>query len=403
MLGLAAAAWTPLLLGLLVVTFGAVLALSDDPAGSWNLAELAVGPLVAVLGHTAGVALGRWAPNPLLAPLALVIVAGLFLIDNLRFGPRVIPAASQFLPWRMPYTSWVQGEPRLPTLHLLYLAALVVLLTALASRRWRVLIGSTLLVLGSVAGLSTLEVGGDAVAASVEEWGNAQSRVCEEHGGVRFCAIDGYQTWIGDWSSTVERVRDLVPAALGVKEVQQTTGYAFDDTDSTIAFVGGNWEGPTSSEASSLTLQVLAPALGLPGTQGEAAVMNTEMPECMAMVMPLFVSGQARAVGLIVLSELAVPGAVPTETYPGRVQFEQLELSRGEVDLALEILRRPRQEIVSTIHDNWQALVDRETTTATFAGWFGLESPEVITESSFENMTCTCTRNGGVQCVGESG
>jgi hypothetical protein len=299
----------------------------------------------------------------------------------------------------MPYTDWVQGEPRLSALHLVYLAALVVLLTALASRRWRTLIGSTLVLLASVAALSTLEVGGDAVAESVEEWGVAQPRVCEEHGGIRFCAIDGYQTWIDEWSSTVERVRDLVPVALGVRQVEQTTGYRLEDTDPMVAHVGGNWEGLTSFEASSLTLQVLAPELGLPGTAGEAAEMNTEVPECMALVMPLLVSGQARAVGLIVLSDLAVPGSALTEVYPGPVQFEQLELSRGEVDLAHQILERPHQEVVSTLLNNWDQLTDPEISSAALAGWFGLEAPEVITESSYEGMACTCIANG-VQCGG---
>ncbi|MGH8871171.1 MAG: hypothetical protein ACRDWS_04275, partial [Acidimicrobiia bacterium] len=202
--------------------FGVVLALSDDPAGSWNLAELAAGPLVVAMGHVGGVILGRWAPNPLVAPLALVVVAGLFLAENLAFGPREIPAASPFLPWRMPYTTWVQGEPRLPLIHLLHVVGLIGIAVSLAARRWRWLMASTAVFVAAVGLLSNLEVAGDEVVAAVQDWDAGQPRVCQDHEGVRFCAIGGYQTWIDGWADTVDDVRDLVPVTLSLIEVQQT-------------------------------------------------------------------------------------------------------------------------------------------------------------------------------------
>lgn len=401
MLGLAMAAWAPLLIALLVVILGVALSVSDDPAGSWNLAEMAVGPMVVLLGHTVGVALGRWAPHPLAAPLVLVVVAGLFVMDNFVFGPRVIPAASQFLPWRTPYTDWVQGEPRSPRLHLVYLLGLTGIAVTLASRRWRGLVVAGVVVAGAVIGLSGLEVGGEEVVAAVDKWDAAQPRVCEDHDGVEFCAIEGYEPWIDDWVHTIDRVRDVVPVGLILEDVHQTAGNPFADADPTVALVYGRWEGPQSTDARSLTDQVLAPQLGLPGTFGETAALDRGLPACMAGMFPLLVSGEARGVGLLVLTNLVIPGSEPGEGFGGTAQFGEIEVSEAEAQLAARILDLPETEILDALHGRWTTFVDPRTTSAELADWFGLEPPEVSTESSYEGMTCTCTGDRGVQCTGD--
>src|SRR5690606_36801160 len=141
-----------------VVAFGVVRALLDDPAGSFLVPELFVGPLLVPLGQSLGVVLGRWIPNPLAAPLTLVVLAGLFLVKDFWPGERTIPAASPFLPWRSPYTDWVQGEPRLPIVHLAYLIGLTALFAASASRHWKTVAAAGLVVIGvgiPLAGLDT--------------------------------------------------------------------------------------------------------------------------------------------------------------------------------------------------------------------------------------------------------
>ncbi len=398
MLGVAAAGWGPVVLSVGVVAFGVILNSLGDPAGAFRVVELLVGPAVVALGQTAGTALGRWAPHPLVAPLALVLGTTLFLVPNLLPGARTIPAASPFLPWREPYTDWVQGEPREPLVHLLYLAGLIGVTTGVAARCYRLILGGGVAAVAAALVLAGIPTGGEDVGLAIEEWGASQPRVCRDYQGVQVCAIEGYEPWFDDWSETLDTLRNLVPTQLGVKEVQQTTSYQFDDRNPAVAYVGGSWEGSVSPEARDLAIQVLAPELGLPGTPGEAAQLNTEVPACMARVLPMAVSGQARGVGFLVLSELAVPGSLRENIFVGPVRFGHIEVSQGEAALALRIAERPRNEVVATLHAHWDQLADPATTTGTLAGWFGLEPPQTLSSSSFEEMTCVCSPDGGVSC-----
>lgn len=398
-LGLVAGVWAALLLSVAVFLIGVVLSISDDPAGSFLVPELIVGPLVVPLGQALGVALGRWIPNPLAAPLTLVVLAGLFLIQDFWPGERTIPAASPFLPWRKAYTlDWVQGEPRVPWLHLAYLLGLIGFLTAFASRRWKTLAVAGGLVAVTVVGLSGIDTAGEEVAAAVDRWAEAQPRVCEEHNGVQYCAIDGYEPWIDDWARVVDRVQRLVPEVLQLETVEQTAaGFAArEDADPKVAHVHGRL--PVDDD---LTQQILAAELGMPATEAETALMNSHLPSCMAGVLPVLISGEARAVAYLVLSELAVPGTIATGGFGGSYEFRHIELSEDEADLALEIAGRPENEILPVLHARWEQLTNPAATSAALAEWFGLQPPQVLEASSYESMECECT-NGGVSCTSRS-
>jgi hypothetical protein len=395
MLGLIAGVWPGLLLSLAVVLFGVVLSATDDPAGSFLIPELLVGPLLVLLGQAGGVVLGRWIPNPLAAPLTLIILAALFMVQDFWPGERTIPAESPFLPWRKSYTlDWVQGEPRMPWLHLVYLVGLIGTLTAIASRRWRSLILAGVIVVGSGMGLSRIETDGEAVVAAIEDWADARSRTCEEHDGVRYCAIEGYEPWIDDWADVIDQIEELVPDDLRLAQVQQTVSGldSFEDTDPTVAHVHGRLDMDDD-----LTRQALAPDLGLPGTGGEAAAINTEIPACMARTMPMLVSGEARGVAFLVLTNLAVPGSIETGGVGGTYWFGHLEMSEDEARLAFQIADRPEDEVVPVLHSHWAELTDPNTTSAELASWFDLNEPEVIAAAHYESMQCTCT-DGGVSC-----
>lgn len=130
--------------------------------------------------------------------------------------------------------------------------------------------------------------------------------------------------------------------------------------------------------------------------------MNREIPACMAALMPVLVSGQARGVAFAVLSELAVPGSLETGGFGGSFQFRHIELSEDEADLAFSILDLPRDEILSEFHPRWAELTDPATTSGTLAGWFGLEAPQVIGASTYDDMDCICTEGGGFSCTSRS-
>lgn len=394
MLGFVAGSWLAFLLATVVVIVGVVLSLRDDPVGSFLVPELVVGPILVALGQSLGVVLGRWIPNPLAAPLTLVILAGLFLIKDLWPGARTIPAASPFLPWRSAYTDWVQGEPRLPLLHIAYLVGLLGVFTATASRRWKALAAAGVLVLAAAVPLAGVDTAGEAVSAAVVDWSDEQPRTCEEHGSVEYCAIEGYEPWIDDWARGVDRVQSLVPVQLATTQIQQTAdGLAsHQDQDPAVANVHGRL-----ARVGVPVEQVLAPELGMPGTGGEAAAMNSALPACMARVLPVHVSGEARAIAYLILTELADPGSIRTIGFGGTARLGQVELSESEADLALQISDRPEDEILAILHPRWQELNDPTTSSSDLAEWFGLPAPEVA-EASYESMQCQCT-DDGVSCT----
>jgi hypothetical protein len=399
MLGLIAGCWLATLFGGVVLVVGMILSLMDDPAGSFLIPELLVGPLLIPLGQSLGVALGRWIPNPLTAPLVLIVLAGLFLVKDFWPGERTIPAASPFLPWRSAYTDWVQGEPRLPVVHIGYLIGLTALFTAVAARSWKTMTAAGLLVVGMVVPLASLDTAGEAVSAAVLDWADEQPQTCEVLGTVEYCAIQGYEPWIDDWAQVVDRVQSLVPDTLGVEQIAQSPNGldSHNDQDPAVAHIDGRLGGDRA-----LVEQVLAPELGLPGTGGEAASMNSALPACMASILPVYVSGEARAVAYLVLTELAVPGSIETGGFGGTYQFGQIEVAEEEAELAGQISARPEDEILSILHPAWQELQNPETTSADLAAWFGLPAPTVGDGSMYESMRCECTGDGGVSCTGGS-
>lgn len=397
-LGLVAGAWAALLLAVAVVIVGMVLSLGDDPAGSFIVPELVVGPLLVLLGQALGVALGRWIANPLAAPLTLILVAGLFLVQDFWPGARTIPAASPFLPWRKAYIlDWVQGEPRLPWLRVVYLLALVGTLTALAARRWKTLAATGVVVVGVSVGLLGIPTGGEELAAAFDSWAESQPRVCEEHDGVQYCAIAGYQPWIDDWAAVVDRVQGLLPVDTQLERVEQTpSGETMrNDIDPTVAYVRGQL--PVDYD---LSQQILAPELGLPESSAEAASMNSHLPACMAGTVPVFVSGQARAVAYLALLESAAPGSIEASGgFGGTYQTSHIEISEEEADLALQIASHPQEEILAVLAPRWDEVTNPATDSAAIAEWFGLAPPETVEASSYESMQCECTPEGGVACT----
>lgn len=132
---------------------------------------------------------------------------------------------------------------------------------------------------------------------------------------------------------------------------------------------------------------------------GEAAAMNSALPACMARVLPVHVSGEARAIAYLILTELADPGSFRIVGFSGTYQFGHVELSESEAELALRISDRPEDEILAILHPRWQELNEPATTSSDLAEWFGLPAPEVAEGSAYESMQCQCTNDGGVSCA----
>jgi hypothetical protein len=119
----------------------------------------------------------------------------------------------------------------------------------------------------------------------------------------------------------------------------------------------------------------------------------------MAETMPVFVSGQARAVAYLALLESAVPGSIEgSRGLGGTYQFGHIELSEDEAQLALQIAHLPQNEVLSVLGSRWGEVTNPETDSAAIAEWFGLAAPEVVEASEYESMQCVCI-DGGVSCT----
>lgn len=391
------AAYAPATLAVLATGAGVVWNLTRSPAGSINWLEILVGPVVVILAHVLGVSLGKLR-NPMVGPLVLVILVALFLIKDLWPGERVIPAASPFLPWRAPYSEWVQGEPRLPLVHLGFLMALIAVIFSVTVRAWKSLVAGAIGLAGLAVVLSSVPTHGLLVSSAVTAWSRVQPVVCEERNGMRYCAYEGYEPWIDYWAEVVSKVRAVVPTDLAVEEVRQTVQIDRFEDDAAVALVPGTWYlGPEAGRSSRLAVELLAPALGLPGTYGEVLPLQAHLPECMQGSVPLSVFGEARGVTLLVLLGIVTPEAVPDDEYAGPVG-----VAPGEFDLAKQILVRPETETISLLHSHWDEIVEPATTSGTLASWFGLPAPSVPTKSPdelmFETMDCVCNPDGGFSC-----
>lgn len=398
------AALAPATLAVLATGAGVVWSLTRNPAGSISWLEILVGPVVVILAHVLGVSQGKLR-NPLVGPLVLVALVGLFLIRDLWPGARVIPAVSPFLPWRAPYTEWVQGEPRLPLVHLAYLAALITVISSLMTRAWKLLVVGSIGLAGLAVVLSSVPTHGLLVYSAVAAWSQEQPVVCDERDGVRYCAYEGYEPWIDYWAEVVGEVRAVIPTELAVEEVRQTVQIVRFEDDPALAMVPGTWYlGPEESRSSRLAVELLAPALGLPGTYGEVVLLQGHLPECMRGL-PLSAFGEARGVALIVLLGIAMPPAVPDDAFGafgGSANVGTVEVAPGELDLAKQILVRPATETLGLLHSHWNEILEPATTSDTLASWFGLPAPSVPTKSPdelmFETMDCSCNPEGGFSC-----
>jgi hypothetical protein len=212
------------------VVVGAYLAirLAQGPvAGSPDPFELLAIVAATALAAALGVALARWAPSLLAAPVVVVGIAMLTLLNRNLGG---------FGDWFLPLD--LHHDPDWPArpagLHLLYLLAGVVLCWALALLHHRprpLRIGLAVAALavalpaaavatsrmpevyreppiGAPPGLSALD------GRVRDDWFGAGAQTCERRAGVRFCAFRPYAPWIPLWSAAVEPVAAALPPAV---------------------------------------------------------------------------------------------------------------------------------------------------------------------------------------------
>lgn len=177
----------------------------------WLVASMV---LIMAGAGVSGVLVARWVPIALGGPLA--VIATIVLQNNFWYQDdrwrwlHFLPADSFDPTFDIGHPGW----------HVVWLAGLVLLGVFLALARHGVsgriaLAGGTALMLLAVSGwVQTRPLSSARVAARIDELQNpAAHQLCEEHGGVRYCAYPSRQEWIPLWRQPVEAVLARVPAA----------------------------------------------------------------------------------------------------------------------------------------------------------------------------------------------
>lgn len=213
--GLAYAAVFAFILQLLLLAW----VFTRDPVTSIVWSEVLAGPLYVVFAGALGAALTRWMPHPATPLFAVLILAGLMIAFPYRQEDWGLNIG---LEWLSPL-AWPQDiipyevAFRPAGLHLGYLTGLTLLLAGIAMLgRWPVawaVLGAGLVLAGVMgpAQLGPIEDSQRAEAMS-RLIGDEANFTCEIHQGVEYCAMPGYQGWIGDWRTLATPVLDAAPA-----------------------------------------------------------------------------------------------------------------------------------------------------------------------------------------------
>ena len=203
---------------------GGYVALLYALGGIWapSAQELAVGPVFVALAATAGVALARWIPSPVAAPLGVLA----FLAFQIRASSGIYEAYDGGFRsiWFRPLVD-AGNELHVPELalrpagwHLLYLVGLVGLLAALAALRHGWHTGRFAMGIAAVALIAT---GGAMQARPVNRQAllskatlvtdPAPHQICEKLATITYCVFPAYREWVSRWNVTAKSVLRPLP------------------------------------------------------------------------------------------------------------------------------------------------------------------------------------------------
>lgn len=440
------AALTPALLtaGMVAVLLGAVVATGATGPMAWT--EAATGPAIVAAAGVLGVLLGRVAPWRLTPLFAVVVVAAaqLFIFEGppgdslaLRqlLGPIVTPAMGLADPAAL---------VRPAGLHLLYVLGVGGVLAAVAAMvdRRSVVRVTALAVAVAVtagAGLGQLLPPSDAeVDALLARVGDPEAAgECADDGtGATVCALPMYLGWRDGWREVVHDVRaplverGVDPGALKVVQRADPAQAAYDlsrwtdrqevdahpliqaawdreyvDLPDTVLLTA-YWERPSDGADLSgldLALHVARHATDLPGgyrtTRDPADGSLSTARVCDA-------AGQAREAITLWLGARSGPGpegalraAVAEAPYPGAdaphsvlalhlwsasVATEGPAWSQPSVDVALQLLDRPDEQVLDALTADWARWIDPATSLRELVDELGLTMPPLAPDVAAE-------------------
>ncbi|MEX1125596.1 MAG: hypothetical protein WEE53_08025 [Acidimicrobiia bacterium] len=422
----------PVLMSVLLQSIGFVYLLMGGSIGTVNLWELAVGPLLMVVFGLGGVALGRWLPHPIVAPVALVGLAALQFMaspDAQIFSSVPTANVEWLAPWMMPSAfSPIEDLAFRPyVLHLGYVTvlALVLGILALHHRGWDRLAP---LAVGGLFGVAVVVVSFNLSSEPTVgfDWPEAAAnQVCNTAEGIEYCAFEFYTDWIPRWQETVASVNDLAPVSIDTV-IQRPPNHGWDDNSGIpasgiVVLTSLEWDRVDGlpTQGFRLAIDVAQSAVGLPSTPeirsftpeeiesivkqnpGYPGDLKAQLEEEGPYPKACSAIGQARAVVAVWLAGTAlVDGASflearmkelhPSATslyWPDRAHDPSVMIGRPDAELAAELLALPVAEVHPELLSRWPEVMDPATTSADLASWFGRSAP-VYPELDFYEAPC---------------
>jgi hypothetical protein len=316
-------------------------------AGRIDPAEVLAAAAAAALLAVLGVALARWVPTLIAAPMVLFGFGTVVLC-----GGVIVP---WHLPLAVPYAFQAYGRPTAP--RLVFLVGGLVLLAAVALLRHgrrpvRIGIGAAALCVQLVAGVAV------AVAAPPmwsrvlpgDQRGWEPALVCAEHNGVTYCHYPGFAAWTPLWGRAAEPIAAALPPGARMPVVVQQHREWLAGQRPGEVLVDTSW-GRGAAELASrarLASRIAAEVTGLAQAARTAPGDDSGWRRCDGR-------GQARTVVALWLAG----HAVPLERAPG-VHLERIEYGDGELGHAGALLERTDAEPLIWRH--WDVLLDPATT-----------------------------------------
>lgn len=415
-LGMALATVGPLIVSVGLIVAGIIYLALGSPIGRFDWWELAAGPAIITLFGVAGVFLATRLPHPIVAPMAILVVAYLEVLasPDTSFFSGIPTANFEWLaPWMPPPVYVPVGElaTRPDLSHLAAMAAVIAIMVigSIRGRRWLSLrVASAGAVALGLFVASTTVV--EPFYGSSFDWiAASEDQPCESRDGADYCYYPGYEEWVDRWESVLTAVARVAPVT--VDRVLQRPSFLMwgDEADADSfgsALTRQSWDRPgvRPDHAYALALSVSGTALGLPSsvqirpyTEAEikAATRNEPEPDIIeeamradGVVFYCSAIGQARAAASAWLAASALDGgkvALANSVasngswrWPGQVVYPfdpPAYLGSDSGELAMAMLDLPTDQVMAVIEANWDELVDPDTTLATLAMWLRLPTP----------------------------
>ncbi|SEQ09859.1 hypothetical protein SAMN05216188_10255 [Lentzea xinjiangensis] len=357
-----------LLSALIMALHFATLLVGSVPVGRFDITELVTGVVMVGLMAATGVALARWVPGLIAAPITvLVLVWAMFQFPGVWLLP-VVPDLKIAI-----------DAARPPLWHLLYAVGLLVSVFAVAMLRHGVrawpgtllVAGLVAVVFGGVLTTTSPEASSPSANASrgrSDRLVTAGADHCETLNGVRYCSFPSFAAWIPLWQQAVDPVVAAAPPAARTELpsiVQRTRTGKFDlQAQRTVIMPDTSWgrNGGETASRRSLAAQMAGALTGFPPITVRETIDGCDARNQSRTVIALWLTGQVETAVEPERTHSQVRRPDGGEGTRTRATSDLGSVDYGDAELALAAKLLASPDAQKRIWEHWDVLVDPATT-----------------------------------------